>query len=62
MNVPLEMIEKGEYTGLDDKDELIFVYCRTGIRSRKAAAILAADGYTNVVDIGGINKWKGDVE
>lgn len=43
---------------LTDKDELILVYCRSGRRSQNAASSLAALGYTNVKDFGGINSWK----
>ena len=42
---------------LPDQDQLIFVYCRSGIRSKQAAGKLVKAGYTNVVDIGGILTW-----
>jgi rhodanese-related sulfurtransferase len=35
------------------------VYCLTGARSARAAAIMSKDGYTNVNNLsGGINAWK----
>ncbi len=41
------------------KDETIYVYCRKGSRSAKAAAVLDSLGYKNVVDLeGGYNAWK----
>ena len=40
-----------------DKDALILVYCRSGVRSAGAAENLAAMGYTNIYDIGGIISW-----
>lgn len=43
---------------LTDKDELILVYCRSGCRSKNAASELAALGYTNVKEFGGITGWK----
>lgn len=43
---------------LSDKDELILVYCRSGNRSKNAARELAALGYTNVKEFGGIIDWK----
>ena len=43
---------------LTDKDELILVYCRSGRRSKNAASELAALGYTNVKEFGGITGWK----
>jgi len=36
------------------------VYCRSGRRSKEAAAKLVALGYTNVVEFGGILDWKGE--
>ena len=42
---------------LPDKDKVIFVYCRSGARSANAAGELAALGYVNVYDIGGIMNW-----
>lgn len=40
-----------------DKDALVLVYCRTGVRSAEAAAELAALGYAQVRDFGGIESW-----
>lgn len=40
-----------------DKDAEILVYCRSGRRSAEAAEKLAAMGYTNVADFGGIQDW-----
>lgn len=51
--------EIGENAGsmLTDKDQLILVYCRSGRRSKNAAAELASLGYTNVKEFGGIMDW-----
>lgn len=46
---------------LPDKDQLIMVYCRSGRRSKLAAEQLVAQGYTNVVEFGGINTWSGAI-
>ena len=43
---------------LTDKDQLILVYCRSGRRSKSAAKELAALGYTNIHEFGGINDWE----
>jgi rhodanese-related sulfurtransferase/L-ascorbate metabolism protein UlaG (beta-lactamase superfamily) len=51
-----EISEKAEGI-LPDKDALVLVYCRTGIRSESAARELAGMGYTNVYDFGGIVDW-----
>lgn len=59
--VPNETIGDGEIPQLPDKDQLIMVYCRSGNRSKQAAEKLVRLGYTNVVEIGGIHSWTGDV-
>lgn len=40
-----------------DKDTPICVYCYSGNRSRRAAMILEYLGYTDVYNLGGIDKW-----
>ena len=47
---------------LSNKNQTIFVYCRSGRRSKEAAQKLVDLGYTNVVEIGGIIDWTGDIE
>ena len=47
---------------LPDKNALIMVYCRTGVRSKSAAVTLLSLGYTNVWDIGGITTWPYDTD
>ena len=58
--IPNETIGTSEISELPDKQQLILVYCRSGNRSKQAASKLAALGYTNVVEFGGINNWTGD--
>jgi rhodanese-related sulfurtransferase len=41
------------------KDQAIVVYCRSGGRSRNAAAYLNDNGYTRVYDAGGFMTWDG---
>ena len=60
INIPNEEIGTEEISGLPDKDQLILVYCRSGNRSKQAAKKLAALGYTNVVEFGGIIDWPGE--
>jgi rhodanese-related sulfurtransferase len=43
---------------LPDKEAVILVYCRRGNRSKVAASKLAAMGYVNVYEFGGIESWK----
>ena len=42
---------------LEDRDARILLYCETGRRSANAAEALAALGFTNVYDFGGIAAW-----
>ena len=58
--IPNETITQEDIPALPDKEQLIFVYCRSGNRSKQAAAKLAALGYTNVVEFGGIIDWTGE--
>ena len=60
INVPNETIGTEGIPELPDKDQLILVYCRSGNRSKQAADKLAALGYTNIVEFGGINDWPGE--
>jgi len=41
-----------------DKSKPIFVYCKAGIRGKKAGTKLAELGFTNIYNLeGGIDKW-----
>jgi len=59
--VPNETIGTQEIPNLPDKDQLIMVYCRSGNRSKQASDKLVQLGYTNIVEIGGINNWPGEI-
>ena len=61
INIPNESIHTTPPKELPDKAQKIFVYCRSGARSQQAAQKLANMGYTNIVEMGGINNWHGDV-
>ena len=60
INIPNETISTEEIPELPNKDQLILVYCRSGNRSKQASEKLAALGYTNIVEFGGINDWPGE--
>ncbi len=47
---------------LPDKNQTIYVYCRSGRRSKLASQKLVDYGYKNVIEIGGILDYKGDIE
>ena len=61
VNIANEDITDKEPSGLPDKNQLIYVYCRSGNRSKQASEKLAAMGYTNIVEFGGIIDWKGEI-
>ena len=59
--IPNESIGCDPPEALPDYDQIILIYCRTGNRSKQAAEKLAAMGYTNIYEFGGINTWTGDI-
>ena len=62
INIANEDIIDTEPAELKDKNQTIYVYCRSGNRSKQASAKLAAMGYTSIVECGGIIDWTGEVE
>lgn len=62
INVANESIGADAPAELPDKDQLIYVYCRSGNRSKQASEKLVALGYTNIVEFGGIIDWTGEIE
>ena len=59
--VPNETIGTEDIPQLPDKMQLILVYCRSGNRSKQAAQKLADQGYTNIVELGGILNRPGEI-
>ena len=57
INIPLESIGMEKPEQLPDVEAEIMVYCRSGVRSKKAARKLLEMGYKNIEDIGGIIDW-----
>ena len=60
INIANETIGTDEIPELPDKDQVLLVYCRSGRRSKEASEKLAALGYTNVLEFGGIMTWTGE--
>lgn len=61
ISIPGDEIETISNT-IPDKSTPLFIYCLRGSRSRRVAETLKTTGYTNVINMGGINKYKGDKE
>jgi len=55
--LPVDELAARAIEKFPDKDALIMVYCRSGVRSLDAAHRLVALGFTNVHDFGGIIDW-----
>ena len=58
INLPIGETDRAG-TVITDKDVPIYVYCRSGKRSERAAAYLKGNGYIKVNDIGGILSYNG---
>lgn len=43
-------------------DTRIYLYCQNGARSTNAASALKKLGYTNVIDLGGLNAYNGKLK
>ena len=39
------------------KDDVIVVYCRSGVRSAKALSMMKSAGYKTIYDLGAIGNW-----
>ena len=57
INLPLNQINDADF----DEDAQLFVYCLSGARADRANDLLTAQGYKSE-NIGGINKYKGELE
>jgi len=56
---PLSEIENGKFP----KERKLVLYCQSGMRSERAAQLLAGAGYTDVVELkGGVSEWPSALE
>lgn len=62
INIPNEEIGDSVLPDLPDLTQKIYVYCRSGRRSKEAAEKMVKIGYEKIVECGGILDWKGDIE
>ncbi len=61
INIPVENIESVA-SKYKDKSTPFFVYCLSGARSASAARVMNQMGYENVTDMGGIMRYRGEIE
>ena len=59
--IPNESIGTEQPEELQDLDQIILIYCRSGNRSKQAAQKLFDMGYTKVYEFGGIIDWTGEI-
>lgn len=55
--IPLSTLATQAPLVLPDKEAPVILHCHGGYRSYRAARQLLAMGYTQVYDLGGINRW-----
>lgn len=60
--LPLAELENKIEEVVQNKEQEIIVYCRSGARSKQAAMQLIKKGYTKVKDMGGIMEWTDEIE
>lgn len=60
INIPYQNI--GRDLPESEEDTILVVYCRSGRRSGIAFNTLRSQGYDQIVDFGGIVRWRGDLE
>jgi rhodanese-related sulfurtransferase len=56
INIPHMKIQ--EHSAEIPKKKLIIVYCKVGVRAKKAQEKLMELGFENVINFGGMNSWK----
>lgn len=61
INLPLDSLDKID-TLASSKEEVIYLYCRSGSRSQKAKQYLEEKGYNNVINLGGLSNYQGELE
>ena len=59
VSIPLVSIPATASKRLPDKNAPIYAYCLSGARSAQAVRELERQGYTKVVNMGGIGRWSG---
>ncbi|MBE6024324.1 MAG: rhodanese-like domain-containing protein [Cellulosilyticum sp.] len=57
INIPLKDLVYDVENEIPEKEETIYLYCRSGVRVLTAGHILYDLGYENVYNMGGILSW-----
>ena len=60
INIPLQTIDDVEFL-IENKEDPLYVYCQSGVRSRLAVDLLRQMGYLNAKNIGGIATYTGKI-
>ena len=60
--IPHEEVSERAEAEIPEKDVPVFVYCRSGRRSKIAAEELVSLGYSEVYEFGGIIDWPYEIE
>lgn len=60
--IPHEEISERAEEEIPEKDVPVFVYCRSGRRSKIAAEELVSLGYSEIYEFGGIGDWPYEIE
>jgi phage shock protein E len=56
IHIPLDKISNTIEDFIEDKDQVIYLYCRSGKRSGQAEIALKSIGYVNAKNVGGIKE------
>ena len=56
IHIPLDKISDTIEDFIEDKDQVIYLYCRSGNRSGQAEMALKSIGYVNAKNVGGIKE------
>ena len=57
MLIPLDKLQNDVLKKIPNKNSTVFIYCRSGRRSKIAADMMLDMGYINIYDLGGIQTW-----
>ncbi len=56
INLPIDDLEEECTELLSNRNQVIFVYCSSGVRARRACEMMAGLGYTNLYGFGGFQR------